>query len=129
MLIYICCAGGMTSSMFCQKIARAADPNAIYFGYLHDIINDFEALNTTYPLLIAYGGEGEITEQTLIPVFDPYVDHVLVCPQVRYRTALLKKMLEPLNISCTDLDMRIFGNMDGKKALDDLLLLQKREEI
>lgn len=125
MLIYICCAGGMTSSMFCQKISKAADPAEVYFGHLTDVISDFEHLSHTYPTLIAYGGEGEINHQALTPIFQPYVDQVLVCPQVRYKTASLQKLLEPLNIPCSDLDMRTFGNMNGEKALADILELKK----
>jgi len=121
MLVYICCAGGMTSSMFCQKIAKAADPNEVYFGSLHDVIADFQNLTATYSTLIAYGGEGEITKLSVEPIFKPYVDRVMVCPQVRYKTASLQKLLSPLDIPCTDIDMKTFGNMNGEKALREIL--------
>ncbi|EOL41577.1 PTS sugar transporter subunit IIB [Enterococcus phoeniculicola] len=124
MLIYICCAGGMTSSMFCQKISKAANPNEVYFGSLHDIIVDFSNLSQTYSTLVAYGGEGIIRQENLETLFKPYVDLVYVCPQVRYRTPALKKLLIPLNIPCLDLDMKTFGNMNGKKALHDILSFQ-----
>lgn len=125
MLVYICCAGGMTSSMFCQKIAKAVDPKEVYFGQLHDVIADFQNLSTTYSTLIAYGGEGEINKLSLEPTFKPYVDCVLVCPQVRYKTASLQKLLSPLDIPCTDIDMKTFGNMNGEKALREILAFKK----
>ncbi|WP_430607561.1 hypothetical protein IGJ55_001017 [Enterococcus sp. AZ170] len=125
MLVYICCAGGMTSSMFCQKIAKAADPKAVYFGQLHDVIADFENLSTLYPTLIAYGGEAEINQLTLTPIFKPYVNRVMVCPQVRYKMASLQKLLSPLAIPCVDIDMKTFGNMNGEKALQEILSFKK----
>ncbi|WP_086313770.1 hypothetical protein A5821_001307 [Enterococcus sp. 7F3_DIV0205] len=125
MFVYICCAGGMTSSMFCQKIAKAANPEEVYFGHLHDLIADFQHLSETYPTLIAYGGEGEINQLTLEPTFKPYVDRVLVCPQVRYKTASLQKLLKTIDIPCADIDMKTFGNMNGEKALKDILDFQK----
>jgi len=121
MLVYICCAGGMTSSMFCQKIAKAANPNEVYFGQLHDVIANFQNLSNTYSTLIVYGGEGEINKLSLEPIFKPYVDGVFVCPQVRYKTASFRKLLSPLDISCMDIDMKTFGNMNGEKALRDIL--------
>lgn len=124
MLVYICCAGGMTSSMFCQKIAKAADPNEVYFGQLHDVIADVQNLSATYSTLIAYGGEGEINKLSLEPIFKPYVDRVIVCPQVRYKTISLQKILSPLDIPCTDIDMKTFGNMNGEKALREILEFQ-----
>lgn len=125
MLVYICCAGGMTSSMFCQKIAKAADPNEVYFGQLHDVIADVQNLSATYSTLIAYGGEGEINKLSLEPIFKPYVDRVMVCPQVRYKTTSLQKLLSPLDIPCMDIDMKTFGNMNGEKVLRESLALKK----
>lgn len=124
MLVYICCAGGMTFSMFCQKIAKAADPNEVYLGQLHDVIADVQNLSATYSTLIAYGGEGEINKLSLEPIFKPYVDRVIVCPQVRYKTISLQKLLSPLDTPCTDIDMKTFGNMNGEKALREILEFQ-----
>lgn len=115
----------MTSSMFCQKIAKAADPKEVYFGALHEIIQDYDRLSASYPTLIAYGGEGEINRLSLEPIFKPFVDRVLVCPQVRYKTPSLQKLLEPLAIPCTDIEMKTFGNMNGAKALNEILAFQK----
>lgn len=125
MLVYICCAGGMTSSMFWQKIAKAADPNEVYFGQLHDVITDVQNLSATYSALIVYGGEGEINKLSLEPIFKPYVDRVMVCPQVRYKTTSLQKLLSPLDIPCMDIDMKTFGNMNGEKVLRESLVLKK----
>lgn len=128
MLVYICCAGGMTSSMFCQKIAKSADSKEVYFGQLHDVIADFQKLSATYSTLIAYGGEMEINLLALEPIFKPYVDLVLVCPQVRYKTASLQKLLTPINIPCTDIDMKTFGSMNGEKAFKEILAFKKECE-
>ncbi|MHC5249632.1 PTS sugar transporter subunit IIB [Enterococcus sp. LJL90] len=129
MLIFICCAGGMTSSMFCQKISKAADAKVVHFGHLHEVIKNFEQLSAAFPTLIAYGGEGEITKYNLESVFKPYVDQVLVCPQVRYKTPSLKKLLETIDVPCADIDMKTFGNMNGEKALADIFNLQKKLQI
>lgn len=72
-------------------------------------------------MLIAYGGEGEINKVSLETIFKPYVDGVFVCPQVRYKTASLQKLLSPLDIPCKDIDMKTFGNMNGEKALRESL--------
>ncbi|WP_254907579.1 hypothetical protein [Candidatus Enterococcus lemimoniae] len=72
-------------------------------------------------MLIAYGGEGEINKVSLEPIFKPYVDGVFVCPQVRYKTASLQKLLLSLIIPCTDIDMKTFGNMNGEKTLRESL--------
>ncbi|OJG55494.1 hypothetical protein RV06_GL001937 [Enterococcus haemoperoxidus] len=110
--------------MFCQKIAKAADPNEVYFGQLHDVIADVQNLSATYSTLIAYGGEGEINKLSLEPIFKPYVDRVIVCPQVRYKTISLQRLLSPLDTPCTDIDMKTFGNMNGEKALREILEFQ-----
>lgn len=115
------CSEGMTSSMFCQKISKAANPDEVYFGYLHDIIGDFEGLSERYSTVVEYGSEGEVNKENLESIFNPYVYLVYVCPQVRYRTSALREILMPLAIPCLDLEMRTFGNMDGQRALQDIL--------
>lgn len=49
----------------------------------------------------------------------------MVCPQVRYKTASLQKLLSPLAIPCVDIDMKTFGNMNGEKALQEILSFKK----
>ncbi|MFD2386930.1 PTS sugar transporter subunit IIB [Enterococcus rivorum] len=111
-----------------SKIAKSADPETVYFGSLQQVIDEYDLLHQTYRIIVAYGGESKINLHNIEPIFKPYVDYVLVCPQVRFKTPILRKMLTPVGIPCEDIEMRTFGRMDGKKALDDILALAQNLE-
>lgn len=121
MLIYICCAGGATSSLFCSHIAHAADPEMIHFDDLKTLLADYDALSQRYPILIGYGSEQLVDWRNVATMFQPHVDQVFVCPQVRYRTPVLRKTLAPAGIPVDDLDMRMFGTMNGELALQTII--------
>ncbi|WP_261805933.1 PTS sugar transporter subunit IIB [Lapidilactobacillus luobeiensis] len=121
MLAFICCAGGATSSLFCSHIAQAADPEEIHFDDLKTLLDHYDDLSRRYPILIGYGSEQLVDWRRVNTMFRPYVDHVFVCPQVRYRTPVLRQTLAPVGIPVDDLDMRMFGTMNGELALRTII--------
>ncbi|MDU5110809.1 MAG: hypothetical protein E6248_10195 [Clostridium sp.] len=122
MLVYICCAGGATSSLFCSKIKKASNKDNVLVDDLMTILTDFEELKSKYDYILAYGPAGFIRESSIGDyALDKIIDLILVCPQVRYLVPSIKKVTEPYNISCDSLDMKTFGTMNGEKALKDII--------
>ncbi|MFD1432789.1 MULTISPECIES: PTS sugar transporter subunit IIB [Lacticaseibacillus] len=119
MNIFVCCAGGGSSSLFCQRMAtgfQQHDPN------LSASFTDAQAMLTRptdfrADLNFAYGGEGAIRPDTAFEMGTVF-DAVLVAPQVRYRTPFLKQMLHDYPIVVADIPGRLFGMMDAVKGAD-----------
>lgn len=120
MVVYICCAGGATSSMFCSKIKEAADEGKVYFDdiasvakkYISGELNDVD-------LVLAYGPADAVNEVFVKEHnFDKVFDLVLVSPQARYCLRNIRKALDPLGIPSDTIDMRVFGTMNGEKGLE-----------
>lgn len=122
MLVYICCAGGATSSLFCSKIKKASNKDNILVDDLMTILSDFGEIKNKYEYILAYGPAGFIRESSIRDyTLDKIIDLILVCPQVRYLVPSIKKVTEPYNIYCDFLDMKTFGTMNGEKALKDII--------
>lgn len=122
MLVYICCAGGATSSLFCSKIKKASNKDNVLVDDLMTILTDFKEIKNKYEYILAYGPAGFIRESAIIDYsLDKIIDLILVCPQVRYLVPSIKKVTEPYNITCDSLDMKTFGTMNGEKALKDII--------
>lgn len=122
MLVYICCAGGATSSLFCSKIKKASNKDNILVDDINTILTNFKELKNKYEYIFAYGPAGFIRESSIRDyALDKIIDLILVCPQVRYLVPSIKKVTEPYNISCDSLDMKTFGTMNGAKALKGII--------
>lgn len=132
MFIYVGCAGGGTSSMFCQRMVKEIqqhDENLrAAFADVQSIAKHAAAYSGAYDLVFAYGGAGEIREYTAFE-FGNLFDVVYIAPQVRFMTPALRQLLAPYPTLVRDIPMRIFGNMEASKAypqlLDELIILDE----
>lgn len=124
MFIFVGCAGGGTSSMFCQKIVKEIDTNdqnmRAAFADVKTIFRQYRAYGDAYDLVFAYGGVEAIKSYNAFE-FGNLFDVVFVAPQVRYLTPLKRKLLQDYPTVVQDIPMKIFGMMNGKQAYDDLL--------
>jgi len=123
MVVFVCCAGGATSSLFCQKIKEAqGKDDKIYFGDIHDVIKELEAGNLNdYNIILGYGAVDKVSNRFIEELnFKDMVDFIWIAPQARYHVNRIKPLVEPFGIKCESIDMMTFGRMNGKKAIDDL---------
>lgn len=121
MLVYICCAGGATSSLFAQKIQEAGGEQIMIEG-IWNIIPNLEAYLQDYKLVIAYGPASILKEAFLKEnQLEDKLKAVWIAPQVRFMKDTIKKQLQAYPISVDTIDMLVFGQMDGKRALYDIL--------
>lgn len=126
MLVYICCGGGATSSMFCVKLAEVMKPRAFVddLGY---ILRNYEELSQQYEILLAYGpaavfNEMSIREQQLAK----RLSAIWIAPQARFMEKQLTTLFAPYDIPVSNIDMLTFGRMDVRKAMQDILDMQKK---
>lgn len=121
MLVYICCSGGATSSLFCQKIGQADKEEKTLVEHIYIVLQDLENLQNSYDMILAYG-PAELLNERSIKKFhlDQVLDSVWISPQVRYLKETIYKSLEPYHIPVNLVDMRAFGTMNGEKALKDI---------
>jgi len=123
MVVFVCCAGGATSSLFCQKVKNAQEEgDKIYFDEIHDVIKELQAGNLNdYNIILGYGGAENVDNSFLEELkFKDMVELIWVAPQARFHVNRIKAIVEPLGIKCEAIDMITFGRMNGKKAIDDL---------
>ena len=123
MFIFVGCAGGGSSSLFCQRIVTAVnttDPNLkATVTDVQTALHDPEAVLGNNDLLFAYGA---IDALQLYNAFDfgQVFDVILVAPQVRYRTEEKRALMADYPTMLIDLPNDIFGKMDGVIAFDRL---------
>jgi cellobiose-specific phosphotransferase system component IIB len=121
MIVYICCAGGLTSSLFCSKIRTAAKEENIIVDDIFTILDHYEEYQKQYDLILAYGPISFLTLQKIKNYnLENLLVSVWIAPQVWNLKGPLCTLLEPFHIPVYAIDMRTFGIMDGKKALDDI---------
>lgn len=54
MLVYICCAGGATSSLFCKKIGDASKvPTTV--EDIFTVLKNYDEYDNKYEIILAYG--------------------------------------------------------------------------
>lgn len=90
MKVLLVCAAGMSTSLLTNNMKKNAQPG-----------DEIDAV----PL-------GELES-----VIDKY-DVVLLGPQIRFKEKDVKKLAEPKGIPSGVIDMRAYGMMDGKAAMD-----------
>ncbi|TLG72097.1 hypothetical protein [Culicoidibacter larvae] len=127
MVVFICCSGGGTSSMFCVHLKRAMTDAKVIYEYVPDIVKDYEKLTAEYDYILAYGGLHMITEQTAAE-FDKYCDLILVCPQVHHHFASHEAIMAAYDTPIKKLDPKVFGTMNGAKVYSDIKYFQKTGE-
>lgn len=120
MFIYICCSGGATSSLFCQSIGKASDKNVLV-EHIFIVLQDLENYKKSYDMILAYGPAELLNERSIQKYqLNKIINSVWICPQSRYLKEGIYKALEPFHIPVHLVDMRAFGTMNGKKALEDI---------
>lgn len=90
MKVLLVCAAGMSTSLLTNNMKKNADPD--------DVVD-------AVPV-------GELEG-----VIDKY-DVILLGPQIRFKEKDVKKLAEPKGIPSGVIDMRAYGMMDGKAAMD-----------
>ncbi|WP_300079212.1 PTS sugar transporter subunit IIB [Propioniciclava sp.] len=90
MKVLLVCAAGMSTSLLTNNMKKNADPD--------DVVD-------AVPV-------GELES-----VIDKY-DVILLGPQIRFKEKDVKKLAEPKGIPSGVIDMRAYGMMDGKAAMD-----------
>ncbi|WP_321383940.1 hypothetical protein [uncultured Enterococcus sp.] len=124
MFIYVGCSGGMTSSMFCQRIVKAIDtvesPLKAVFDDIGTIIRRKKEFEGNYDLIFAYGGINYIQAYNAYD-FGTIFDVVFVSPQMRHMTKSKQEILKDYPVIVKDIEMKTFGTMDGPVAYNNLL--------
>ena len=124
MFIFIGCAGGSTSSMFCQRMVKeinSHDENltAVFDDVTH-VLEKRLAYGSHYDLVFAYGGIGDIRPYNAYE-FGQIFDAVLLAPQVSYLKPQTAALLAKYPTMLQDIPGKLFGMMDGEKGYDLLL--------
>lgn len=130
MFIFVGCAGGGTSSIFCQKIVKeinGTDSNlTAAFDHFETIMKKQRGYGEAYDLVFAYGGMDALKGYNAFE-FGKLFDVVLVAPQVRYLLPEKQQLLRNYPTIVREIAPQVFGYMDGAKAyrllLDDLIAL------
>ncbi|WP_125703990.1 hypothetical protein [Lacticaseibacillus daqingensis] len=123
MFIYICCAGGASSSLFCARLGEAinasAEPLTACVTDLTNALATPATFGAQADLVIVYGSVDAVRPATVL-AFGRLFDVILVAPQVRYRTARLATLLAGYQTQVRDLNARIFGRLAGDAGLVEL---------
>lgn len=121
MMIYICCAGGATSSLFCENIQKSAVNSDVYIDSIFTILNDVESIIKKHSVILAYGPAGFLTPDTIKQHhLDKMLKGIWIAPQMRFMTNRIRKDFEDMEIPVESIDMHTFGMMDGKQAIRDI---------
>ena len=122
MLVYVCCATGNTSGMFCKQIQKASCREQIYVEEIHELGNRLEDALRENDLVLAYGSAEIIDEKFIRRYhFEYHMQAIWLAPQMRYLKDSMKKKLNCFDIPIHIIDMKTFGKMDGKQALQYIL--------
>ena len=95
MKVLLVCAAGMSTSLLTNNMKKVAQPD-----------ESIDALPVS----------------DLASNVDKY-DVVLLGPQIRFKEKEVKAVCDPKGIPCAVMDMRAYGMMDGKAAMDQALKL------
>ncbi|WP_179394366.1 PTS sugar transporter subunit IIB [Lacticaseibacillus absianus] len=124
MFIYVCCAGGGSSSLFCARITqaiKATDENlTACFVDLTTVRAAPLAYATQADLIFVYGPAGAIRPAEAFD-YGSLFDVVFVAPQVRYLLPQIQRCLADYPTVVTALDSQVFGMMDGARGRSTLL--------
>lgn len=122
MFVFIGCSGGGTSSMFCQKIALAAQSSAVAINFydVETVLAHPGTYGSQADVVLAYGGIDFVRPDN-VDTFARVFDVVLIAPQVRYRTQAKQALLKDYPVVVQELNPLLFGRMQGEVALAELL--------
>ena len=124
MFIYVGCAGGTTSSMFCQRLVKEINQNdknlTAVFDHIDQVFQKQIAYGSSYDLIFAYGAMDAIRP---FNVFDygQLFDVIFVAPQSSYWLPFKQELLRDYPTIVKAIPSKLFGMMDSAKAYDILL--------
>lgn len=133
MFIFVGCAGGGTSSMFCQRMVHEINQHdqnlTAIFDDVTSVFKRQLAYGDQYDLIFAYGGIDAIRSYNAFD-FGQLFDVVMVAPQVAYRIGDTEKLMAPYPTIVEKIPGKIFGTMNATVAypglLDELIVLDER---
>lgn len=96
--IMLICTAGMSTSLLVTKMKKASDEKNMETNIFAIAVGDLE--NT---------------------LKSSEIDCVMLGPQVRYKDAFIKNILNPNNIPSEYIDSKDYGMMEGKKVLQRAL--------
>lgn len=119
MIVYVCCAGGLTSSLFCSHIKSEAKDKEILVDSIEIVFDLYKKGQLDkYDYVLAYGAAEKVNKAFVDEYnFKELIDLILISPQVRFLLNSISKLVSPFNIPCNVIDMRTFGTMNGKEGL------------
>lgn len=124
MFVYICCAGGLTSSLLCEKIQNCSTEDfKIHINPIRTIVSEINSgkLNE-FDLILGYGDVGRFNQSFISELnLSESLDLLLISPQVRFELNRIRKVLAPYNIPSDSIDMLDFGTMNGAKLIKTIL--------
>ncbi|GHU42846.1 hypothetical protein FACS1894193_08850 [Bacilli bacterium] len=124
MFVYICCAGGMSSSLFCIRMVTALETTypalKVTSVHLATVMAKEKNFREKYDLILVYGGVDVISSENAFDL-NQFIDVILIAPQVAYLLPLKQAILKDYPILVKLIDKKIFGTMAGVAAAGDLL--------
>ena len=124
MFVYICCAGGMTSSLLCENIKKSATSNLkVHLDNITDATYDFQLGKLKeFDIVLGYGSASIITESFIKDYnLNNIINLILISPQVRFELNRIQRVMRPYNTPVSVIDMKTFGTMNGRKMIDEIL--------
>jgi cellobiose-specific phosphotransferase system component IIB len=124
MFVYICCSGGMSSSLFCSRMVTALNETypalKVKAAHLDTVMARESTYRDKYDLILVYGGVEFIRPENAFDL-NQLIDVILIAPQVAYLLPLKQAILKDYPIIIKLIDKKIFGTMAGVQAASDLL--------
>ena len=124
MFVYICCSGGMSSSLFCIKMVTALEATypalKVRSAHLDTVMARETIYREKYDMILIYGGIEIIRPENAFDL-NQLIDVILIAPQVAYLLSLKQELLKDSPIIIKLIDKKIFGTVAGAQAAGDLL--------
>ena len=124
MLLYIWCAGGMSSSLVCIKMVTALEATypalKVRSAHLDTVMARETIYREKYDMILIYGGIEIIRPENAFDL-NQLIDVILIAPQVAYLLPLKQEILKDYPIIIKLIDKKIFGTVAGAQAAGDLL--------
>lgn len=124
MFIFVGCAGGGTSSLFCQRMVTEINSNdenlRAVFADIEQVLRKQIAYSTNYDLVFAYGGIDCIRSYNAFDIGQLF-DVVFLAPQVKFLLPSKVELLKEYPTIVKAIPMKLFGTMNSAQGRDLLL--------
>ena len=123
MILYICCAGGMTSSMFCKNISKKTNMTT-YVNNVGSVLKNLDEIKDKYELIIMYGPATYFKKNTIETYhLENELIGIWIATQVRYFKISFEKLVKSYYIPIESIDMKLYGSMDGSQGWKEIQTL------